>query len=224
MRSRGGLPRKELKAPDPFLTWSGRTILWARKNARLLLRLLVAVVLVVAGVLSYRAYREANRLRAEEALFQALALRRQSGGKQEALDALSRLVDRYAGYPAGERARLFLGEHYFQEGRYREAQEAFLAALHGADGVEAQVARRGLAKSLAAAGRCGEAIPLWEDMIKSEGRLPHQDLYLAVGQCYEATGATEKAVATYRELREKHPASPFLSADFEEKVRKLEGG
>ena len=81
-----------------------------------------------------------------------------------------------------------------------------------------ELAKRGIASVLMLEGACGEAIPVWESILKKGSLLTSEDLYISIANCQEKLGRVEDARKTYEELSKKHPESPFLTDQISAKL------
>jgi tetratricopeptide (TPR) repeat protein len=84
-----------------------------------------------------------------------------------------------------------------------------------------EIAQRGLAGSLALQSKCGEAIPIWKEILAKGSLIIPEDIYLSLGDCYESSGQPAEALKTFEELIQKHPGSPFITPRLRERMRGL---
>jgi len=194
---------------------------------------IVAVVVVLAGVIGFFAWRERAEARADALLAEALAVRDARIGAPAApgtpnaglsfpteqaraeavLAKFKAVADAYPSSDAG----LFA--------RYQEAatemtlgQPAAAAALYqdvtrrGGSGIYAQMALLGAAEAQARAGQYDQAIKEFSDLSqRKDGPLPVDGILMQLGRTYLAAGKRTEAQQTFNRLVLEYPDSPFTS-------------
>lgn len=117
---------KILESPDELLnTLSGSESLLNR-NKNLILGAIVAVVLVVAGILGYNAYKESQDTEAQKSFFPAVSYFETDSLKKAlagdgASDGLLKVADEYGVTDAGNLANFYAGVAFLKDGKYDDA-------------------------------------------------------------------------------------------------------
>ena len=211
--------RKAIKQPDKFQIYISRALQWATANRKPLTSAgaVLAALLIAAG--GYRFW--AARIQRRAALSYAIAESAKAG--KEAEEALLRTAGQFPGTRPGIMARLHLASLLQERGAYADA-EGHYRILLGAGGLHStdlELGKRGLAASLAAQKKCGEALPVWKEILSKPGDLNAEDLYIAMGECHEQEGRPTEALKAYETLSQKYPRSPYLNSDIRKRMKKL---
>ncbi len=211
--------RKEIKQPDKFQIYASRALRWTAANRKPLTSAgaVLAAVIIAAG--GYRFW--AARIQRRAALSYAIAESAKAG--KEAEEALLRTAGQFPGTRPGIMARLHLASLLQERGAYADA-EGHYRILLGAGGLrptDLELAKRGLAAGLAAQKKCGEALPVWQEILAKPGVLNAEDLYIAMGECHEQEGRPTEALKAYETLSQKYPRSPYLNSEVRKRMKKL---
>lgn len=191
------------------------------KYSKLLTIGLTVVVLAVAGYFIYRSMVVVpNERKAEEAVFKAEEYYRMDS-LDKALNGdgmnqgLLRVISRYGGSDAGNRARLMAGSIYLRKGDFKNAIKHLEEFKTDVKQVEA-TATGLLADAYAEMGTSAnnnsnkeKAAGLYK---KAAGIFVEDDLNSAeflfrAGYLYETMGKNQEAIDAYKELKEKYPRS-----------------
>lgn len=210
-RNRARLTRKELKAPDEFLTLTARFLSFASDHLRLLsisLGSIVVALLLVWGLLYYL---ERNEQRAFATLFQVNA---QLGNVESGTDSSPILVDQLkqitqtlgAGRARGF-AQLYLGHIHYREGDYTAAVAAYRQALTQVDHASViwPLAALGVAYALEGSGDLKEAQGAYQHVIDANPSGFVIEAYVGKARAAEDANDLETAIAAYSAVIEKFP-------------------
>ena len=130
--------RKDLKAPDEFISTLGRATLWIKGNRFPVLATLTAVILAAGGVFGTRAYTRWQEAKANRDLWPQLiqtqeVLRSPGVADEEKLDRLEKFlaaqVSAHPGTEAAVFAQYYLGSIAFRRGNYDRSAEYFRSAI-----------------------------------------------------------------------------------------------
>ena len=211
--------RKEIRQPDALQTYGRKMVLWFIENQKIFYVGLGAVIVVAAIFVGYRMWDE--RAREKASLAYGLAKFASPDGKGEAAEAaFQKVADDYPHSRPGLLARLHLAALLRDRKQYQGARAQYeLVVKSGVSSeTDKELVKRGIASVLMLEGACGEAIPVWESILKKGSLFTSEDLYISIANCMEKLGRVEDARKTYEELSKKHPESPFLTDQIRAKL------
>jgi cytochrome c-type biogenesis protein CcmH/NrfG len=210
-RNRSRLSRKELKAPDEFLTLTGRFLGFAAQHLRtvsLVLGVVIACVIVVWGLLMYLRGIEQD---AFASLWQIEAQIRATADSDsvppELSERLQQIAQRYGAGEARGYAWLYLGHIYFRKGDFATASAAYRQALAQAKPTSLlrALAALGTAYTFEAAGDLKQAQEAYQRVIDAKIAGFVLAAYLGKARVAEASHDLDTAIATYAAVVEKFP-------------------
>lgn len=188
---------------------------YMKKNRRMILICLIALIAAVGGVLLYRnAYRLPHRAEAEEQIFRAeqlferdsfeLALKGNGSDIKGFLD----IIGDYGNTPAGNVAHAYAGVCYYRLGDYESAIREL--DKYSAKDIMLQPSVLGLiGDCYVETDKYDKAVGYFEDAAKRADNLLLSPVYLIkAGLAYEALGSADKAEEVYTRVKETYPASP----------------
>jgi len=206
---------------------------------------IVAILVVVGGLLAWRASRNT---RATSALATALAVaeapvvvppppapgspapvqqpgtyRTERARAEAALPLLIEAADKYPNSDAGITARFRAGSTLSELGRYTEAEQRYREVLDkaGKSSIYARTARLGLAESLAAQKKYDEAISTLKDLATDmNSQLPVDGVLMQLGRTAMDGGKTDEATRAFQRVVNEFPQSPYAS-EAREKIAQL---
>ena len=211
--------RKEIRQPDALQTYGRKMVLWFIENQKIFYVGLGAVIVVAAIFVGYRMWDD--RAREKASLAYGLAKFASPDGKGEAAEAaFQKVADDYPHSRPGLLARLHLAALLRDRKQYQGARAQYeLVVKSGVSSeTDKELVKRGIASVLMLEGACGEAIPVWESILKKGSLFTSEDLYISIANCMEKLGRVEDARKTYEELSKKHPESPFLTDQIRAKL------
>lgn len=211
--------RKEIRQPDALQTYGRKMVLWFIENQKIFYVGLGAVIVVAAIFVGYRMWDD--RAREKASLAYGLAKFASPDGKGEAAEAaFQKVADDYPHSRPGLLARLHLAALLRDRKQYQGARAQYeLVVKSGVSSeTDKELVKRGIASVLMLEGACGEAIPVWESILKKGSLFTSEDLYISIANCQEKLGRVEDARKTYEELSKKHPESPFLTDQIRAKL------
>ena len=206
---------------DRFVEATASGLGWLQLHRANVIRVAVAIVivaaLVVAGVLVY----DSRSASAQNAFGQAMdiysAPLRQPGqpippGEQSYATAAERakaanplfvdVANRYGWFKIGANARYFAGLTYLDMGQTAQAEAALQKAANSHDSGLAGVAKMALAGLYRQTGRAGQAVDLYQQLIKNPtNTVPASAAKLQLAQLYEATNPAQ-AKKLYAEIKD----------------------
>jgi len=214
--------RKEIKEPDAFHRWADRVVEWYKANRRNALRAAAGILVIAVAAGGYRLW--TDHMDRQAALSLATAdIVSQDPLSPQVEQALRRTAENYPSTRSGVIARLRLAGLLRDRDDAPGAEKEYRGLLEtGAfTDTDRELARRGLAGSLALQGKCAEAIPIWRDILAKGSLITSEDIYLSLGDCYETAQQPAEALKIYEELIQKHPASPFITPALRARMERL---
>ena len=122
---------KEAKQPDPFLTWSARTIAWSKQHTRQIFYGFLVLVAMAGLVVGWWNWQQQRSQRAAVLLYEARQLleatdRAPSGSaSDEVIERLRTITRVYPRTAAAGQAYWQLGHLHFSQGDYAAALAAY---------------------------------------------------------------------------------------------------
>ena len=182
---------------------------------------LIAIVVLVGGFLAYNSFiKEPNEQKAEEAMFRAEEyFRMDSLDKALNGDGLSqgflRIISKYGGSEAGNRAHFFAGAIYLKKGDFKNAikhLEDFSTSVEQMEAKKSGLLADAHSELGFSSNNNGEKEKAAELYLKAAKTFPKDDInaseYLfRAGYLYESLGKNNEAIAAYKQIKEKYPQS-----------------
>lgn len=185
-----------------------RAALWVRANPQPSLWTALAVVAVIAGTAAFFV-RSAKVKEDSWARLSAATLYAQSGYADASLDQIKALTEIHPGTPAAGYARLLAGDILFQQGKFKESEQAYEAALAQANPPAlAPMSLSSLALAQEGAGEYSAAAGTAQRFLNA-----HQDHFLAplthavLARCLAAEGKTKEAKETFQRIEILYPGT-----------------
>jgi len=166
----------------------------------------VAVVVLAAAAFTIRRHQSREEAWANLAAATTYAY---SGQTDAALGQVKALAEAHGGSAAAGYARLLAGDIHFQQGRFKEAVQAYQELLEQpGNAASAPMALSGLALAQEGAGDCSAGAASAQRFLDS-----HQDHYLApqthavLARCLATQGKTEEAKAAFQRIEILYPGT-----------------
>jgi tetratricopeptide (TPR) repeat protein len=210
-RPRRKLSRKELKAPDEFLTLTARALGFAGRHLRTIA--LVLGVVIAGIVVASAAWLYVRGLEREALVGVAqIGARLRAAGAQELpadlLAQLQRIAGQWGAGAARGYAWLYLGHAHYRRGDYAAAAAAYRQAQARATSTQVlwSLATLGLGYASEAAGDAPTAQQIYRSLIDAKQAGVRLEAYLGQGRLAERTDDLEAAIAAYTAVVEQFPA------------------
>jgi tetratricopeptide (TPR) repeat protein len=202
--------KKQLKAPDEFISWGSKAMQYAMAHLTYIgLGVLLLAAIIVALVL-WRQHQAASEEMAFTLLGRGIALYQQDEKREEALPVFSELIKDYPRTKGGEVALLYRGRSYMLQGDYDQAIADFKLFLKRSSQPFLRViALNALANSYTAKGEYQKAIDNFQQVIDSGDEWLRPYVLLQMGMCWEKLGEKKKAAEAYQESLELAPPPPW---------------
>ena len=220
MAEKTGFSRRDLKAPDEFISTFGRTVDWCKDNRSKVAAGTIGVVAVVALVLGTRAFLQWEESKSARDLWPTLnraqeLLRASSVADPSQLASVEQFLQGHVSRHPNTRATVYsfyyLGSIAFFRGNYDLAISQFRAGIGiGKDaGILRYLLRQGIASSLEAKGDFGAAAVAYRDA----GAIADADMKtqsrLGEARVLGLAGKKAEAAALYRLILKETPETPF---------------
>lgn len=195
--------QEEFENQDKFLEKSFEAEHFIERNKEGFKRYGTYVAVVLALVVSYILYDAEMETEASGKLGMAL-IDLETGSTQKAETRLTAIKDEYSGYEAGERARVILGQIYFQKGLIQNARIEF-ESYSGTDPLYLSTAYAGLALCYEQEKNYMTAAENYEKAAEADERTEVSiDYAVAAAINYELANQPEQARSIYEELLAEH--------------------
>ncbi len=214
------ISKKELKQ-DPLMTTIAEAQTFYETNKKYISYAITALIVIVVVIVVYINNRRSNNEKATTGLGiiykiydngttdksqYKIAI---NGQPERGVMGLKALVDNYGNSSAGEMARFYLANSYYNLGQYDDALKQY-ESFSSSDHLLA-------ASALAGEGACYEAkkdfpkaASSYEKAASAAAKLTIAPEYLnEAGRCYGLAGDKDKALALFKKLRKDYPDSPY---------------
>jgi predicted negative regulator of RcsB-dependent stress response len=207
----------------------------------------VAVLLIVASILGYRAFKARTEERAQGQLAAAVGILNapvtatpaagaaptpaapgsypsEAARADAALKQLLRTADAYGGTDAGVRARYYAAALYAETNRPKEAADAYAAVRDraGASTLLGRMASLGLASMQVRQQQFEPAIKTLQELSqRRDGPLPVDAVLVQLADAYQQAGRAAEASQTLQRVIDEFPQSPY-AADARQRVESLQ--
>jgi tetratricopeptide (TPR) repeat protein len=210
--------RKNLKAPDQFVSTTTRFLGFFKQNERILIFSATAVCIVagIAWTVDYN--RRTQELRMENLLFEMRTIQEKGGD----IGKLKEFLDRFDEGERKRRARLMIADAFYRNSQYAEAVKLYAEVVETsrAGEMSRDAARIGLAYSHEAAREYKKAIDAYKSIIDQGGAASLFDVYFSLARVYAEDRDTKNALLILREMENKFQGDARLDK-IREKIKRL---
>lgn len=223
--------RQEVKQPDQFMVYSVQTVDWVRQHTTYLVYGIIGALAAIAVVVLWVSWQRQHEQKASVQLHEATKFLRTPGENvatppEKVLAQLQAIVRDYGRTQAAVQAHWYLGQVYFEQGRYPEALAAYEQARRlGASDPQrfmSALVTLNIGYAQEATKAYERALSSFEAVLQSSAHWLHGEAYLGMGRCHERTGATEKAVALYQRALADAAVSEAVRRSLEERLSLLQ--
>jgi len=220
MAEKTGISRRDLKAPDEFISTFGRTVAWCKENRSKVAAGAIAGVAVVALALGTQAYLQWKENKSGRDLWPTLdraqqLLQAPSAADPSQLAAVEQFLQGHVSAHPETRATVYslyyLGSIAFHRGNYDLAITQFRAGIAiGKDaGIMKYLLRQGIANSLEAKGDFPAAAAAYRDAgAVAETNMKIQ-ARMGEARVLGLAGKRDEAAALYRLILKETPETPL---------------
>ena len=211
--------RKELlKAPDEFLTFSGRAMRFVKEHSRQFEYLgmaVVAIVIIYIGINTYLKYINKKGQNVYNKAYYALSKNMESGKDQKELkratDLFKEVIDRYGLSKVSRLALPELAYLKFLDKKYDEAISLYQKFINEvSDTTYQSMARMALADCYEEKGEFKMAIEILEQVMSVPDNFVKEQAMLNLARVYRLANQQGKSKKILKEFIEKYGNSPFL--------------
>lgn len=214
------ISKKEIKE-DALLTAYAQTTSYYYENKKMINYALTGLVVVIIGILIFVNNRKASNEKAQlefakvYSLYDAASTEKSqftaaiNGKPEQGIIGLKAIVDNYGSTEAGEIARFYLANSYYQLAQYDEALKQY-DAFGGSDVLLRASAIAGMGACYEAKKEYAKAGPQFEKAAGLQATNASAPEYLnSAARCYGLAGEKEKAVTLLKQLKKEYPTSTF---------------
>jgi tetratricopeptide (TPR) repeat protein len=211
--------KKDLRAPDEFMSAFARIVAWTRKNAAKIGFAAAAVILAFGGVYGTKAYIQWKETQAARDLWPHLSRAREvlispSPADEENLASLEEALSAHVAAHPDSRAsvfsRYYLGSIAYRRGEHDLSAERFREAIVKIRDGELMnfLLRQGLAQALEAKGDFDGAAAAYRDAAGFVGSGLQAEAQAGEARMLEYLGRPEEAASLYRRILADNPDTP----------------
>lgn len=190
-----------------------KTELFIEKNKNILMGILIAAIVIILAIMGFkkfysdpRAERAANEMFKAEAYFENQDYEKALNGDGNNLGFLD-IISEYGSTKSGNLSRYYAGISYLKMGNYDEAIEQ-LKKFKGNDKVLAPLALGSIGDCYMQLDDVATAADYYMKAANKEANEFSSPIYLMrAGAAYQILGDNAKALAAYKQLKEKYPNS-----------------
>ncbi|WP_186757345.1 tetratricopeptide repeat protein [Echinicola salinicaeni] len=216
-----------LENPEAIAESLGRGEVFLKKNSRLVGGILIAGIIVIAGILYFQ-FNNANKDKeAQGEMFQAVYYFEQDSldfalNGDGVNDGFLKIIDEYSGTNAANLAQFYTGSIYLQNGEFQKAVD-HLEEFSSEDFFVQAKAYSLLGDAYVELDNINSAITAYEKAVSYKENKFFTPIYLnKLAIAYEAAGQLEKAIGAYGEIENNYPESYEYTLARKHKAR-LEG-
>lgn len=203
-------PTKRELEEDQFVEWMVHASDYVKERGRLFATGAAAVVVIILAVNYVQASRANVRTEAATLLGEVL-MAEQGGQQEEAIRLGKQLLSQYSGTTASAHGTILLGNRYFNQGRYAEAEKLYQAYLteHGDIDVLVFAAWRGVAACYEAQDHYDKAADKYAEYASTHADNMAASLALMdAARCYGAMGDTQRQQDLLKQVTREFASSP----------------
>jgi tetratricopeptide (TPR) repeat protein len=208
---RARLTRKDLKAPDEFITLTGRLLSFTAQHLRTIALIVGGVVVCVVGVWGVLAYVRGIEQDAFGSLWHIESQLRSAADTDvlppTSIERLQQITHQLGAGEAQGYAWLYLGHVRYRQGDYAAAVAAYQQAVAQVQptGLLWSLASLGTAYALEASGDFTQAQDAYQRVIDTKTAALVIEAYLGKGRAAEQNRDVETAIAAYSAVIEQFP-------------------
>ena len=190
-----------------------KTELFIEKNKNILMGILIAAIVIILAVMGIKKFyidprseRAANEMFKAESYFETQDYEKALNGDGNNLGFLD-IINDYGSTKSGNLARYYAGISYLKQGQYTEALDQ-LKKFKGNDKVLAPLALGSMGDCYMQLDDVANAAEYYMKAANKEANEFSSPIFLMrAGAAYQILGNNDKALAAYKQLKEKYPNS-----------------
>jgi tetratricopeptide (TPR) repeat protein len=203
-------PTKRELEEDQFVEWMVHASDYVKERGRIFAAGAAAVVIIILAVNYVQASRVNARTEAATLLGEVL-MAEQGGQQEEAIRLGEQLLSQYSGTTASAHGTILLGNRYFNQGRYAEAEKLYQAYLTERGDIDVLVfaAWRGMAACYEAQDQYDKAAAKYAEYASTHADNMAASLALMdAARCYGAMGDTQRQQDLLKQVTREFASSP----------------
>jgi tetratricopeptide (TPR) repeat protein len=210
--SRAKLSRKDLKAPDEFITFTGRALSFATQHLQPIALILGGVIACVIGVWGLLVYVRGIEQDAFASLWHIEGQLRSAADTDAvppaSIERLQQIAHQFGAGEARGYAWLYLGHVQYRQGNYAAAVTAYQQAMAQVQPTDilGSLASLGTAYALEASGDLRQAQDAYQRVIDAKPAGLIIEAYLGKGRVAEQNHDVETTIVVYSAVIEQFPA------------------
>jgi tetratricopeptide (TPR) repeat protein len=211
-RNRAKFTRKDLKAPDEFLTLTGRVLSFATRHLQTIALILGGVIACVAGGWGLLVYVRGIEQDAFASLWYIEGQLRSAADTDAvppaSIERLQQIAHQFGAGEARGYAWLYLGHVQYRQGNYAAAVTAYQQAMAQVQPADLlwSLASLGTAYALEASGDLRQAQDAYQRVIDAKPAGLMMEAYLGKGRVAEQSHDVETTIVAYSAVIEQFPA------------------
>ena len=210
MAAKRNRPTKRELEEDQFVEWMVQASDYVKERGRTFAAGAAAVVVIILAVNYVQASRESARTEAATLLGEAL-MAEQGGQQDQAIRLGEQLLSEYGGTSASAHGTVMLGNRYFNQGRYAEAETLYQTYLtdYGDLDVLVFAAWRGVAACYEALEQYDKAAAKYAEYANVHaGNMAASLALMDAARCYGAMGDTQRQRDLLKRVTRDFASSP----------------
>ncbi len=227
------MTKKRLKEPDEFITFTDRTLIFFREQARAIAVGAAVIVVLVLAFLFFQMWDKKKEEDAARAYSAAVELydrgAAQGRGESSAQDQkavlakFDEIIAKYPGTSSGKLSLLYKGEIELRLNEFDEAIKAYSAFSEkaGKRGLYQYFALEGLGHAYEGKKDYGKALEAYQKILQTGTGFQLAEAHLNMGYCYEKLGKNKEALQSFKAFLSSSPKS-LLTNTILQKVSLLE--
>ncbi len=206
--------KKLLKEPDEFITFTGRLIEFIKVNQNKLIGAVAVISIVLVATSTIRYFSAKNEAEASLALAKAQNKYTEAISNESPENALQKvegdfkkILDEYSGKNAGKRARLILGDIYFDAGKFDQAIELYKVSLNDWNNFPAikNIILSSLGYAYEGKNELETALTYYEKINNSSYSSQKAIATYNMGRIYENLGKEDKSLESFKSVDKNYP-------------------
>ncbi len=232
MNGKRKIPKKKLKEPDEFITFTQKSILFLKDHYKKITIFSIIILLIIVSTIIYFKLEERKEIQAQKVFDQAIESYRIAGSTsnesslkeyKNTIEKFDKVISQFPKTSSGKISLLYKGNIHLRLGEYKEAINSYNEFLK--KGIKEKIYRvfalEGLGYAYEGKGDYNNAIEVFNKITEIGEGFEVTNAYLHLGRCKERLGRNKEAVEDYKKFLTLAPKS-FQSDIIIKKISNLE--